>query len=128
MISLIISLFFINELVMDYILSIIIRYIYFPTFSSILLTVMISIGIFLSNFLLDKKNDKERIINYIFASYILIYYIIFMSFNIDINSVNALYSNNSIICLRAISRTFIIWIIINSIIRFYKYISRKERG
>lgn len=122
MVALILALFFVNEIVMDYIISSIIRYIYFPTFSSILLTVMITIGIFLSNILLEKKNDKERIIDYIFASFILIAYIIFMSLNIDINSYNALYDGNSLICLRYIGRTFAIWMILNLIIRFYKYI------
>jgi len=126
MVSLIISLFFVNEIVMDYIISSIIRYIYFPTFSSILLTVIVTIGIFLSNIILDKKKDKERIIDYIFASFILIAYIIFMALNVDINSYNALYDGNSLICLRYIGRTFTIWMIINLIIRFYKYILSEE--
>ncbi len=126
MVSLILCLFFVNEIVMDYILSIIIRYLYFPTFSSILATVMLAIGLFLSNIFMDKKDSKERIINYIFASFILVGYIVFMALNIDINSVNALYSENSLICLRYISRTFTIWIVIDLIIKFFKYLLKKE--
>ena len=99
MVSLIVALFLVNEIVMDYIISIVIRYLYFPTFSSILATVMLSIFIFLYNIFKETKNDKERIINYIFASFILVAYIIFTAQKIDINSVNALYSENSLICL-----------------------------
>ncbi len=126
MVILIMSLFFINEMVMDYIISVIIRYIYFPSFSSILATIMITIFIFIYNIFREDKSDKERIINYIFASLILIAYVIFTFLNIDINSYNALYSNDSLICLRYISRCFIIWMIHLLVIKYFKYFIKKE--
>ena len=125
MIVLITSLFFINEIVMDYLISIIIRYIYFPTFSSILATVIIGIIIFLINIVKDDKDDIERIINYTFASFIIIAYIIFMSLNIDVNSVNSLYSDDSLLCIRYISRTSIIWLVVNNIYKFYYNLNKK---
>ena len=126
MIILIMSAFFINEIVMDYLLSIIVRYIYFPTFSSILATVIISVIIFLSNIILEKKKDHERIINYTFASFIIIAYIIFLSLGINPDSYNSLYSESSLLCLRYISRTAIVWAIFNGVYNFYKYLNKKE--
>ncbi len=126
MVILIMSLFFINEMVMDYIISVIIRYIYYPTVSSILATVITSVVIFLSNILLEKKKDCERIINYTFASFIIIAYIIFLSLNVNLDSYNSLYSENSLLCLRYISRTAIVWAIFNGIYYFYKYLNKKE--
>ena len=126
MIILIVSLFLVNEIVMDYIISTVIRYLYFPTFSSVLATVMISIFIFLYNIFREEKSDKERIINYIFASLILIAYVIFTFLNIDINSYNDLYSDNSLVCLRYISRCFSIWMIVLLTIKYFKYFIKKE--
>ena len=119
MMVLVSSLFFINEIVMDYLISIFIRYIYFPTFSSVLAVVVISIILFLINIIKDDKNDIERIINYTFASFIIIAYIIFMS-------ANSLYSDDSLLCIRYISRTSIIWLVVNSIYKFYDKWNKKE--
>ena len=126
MISLIIALFFANEVVMDYIISIFIRYLDYPTFSSILATVMATMIIFLYSIFRESKNDLERIINYVFASLIIVVYIIFMAQNIDINSYNALYADNSLLCLKYISRTFTIWMVILLIIKYFKFIIKKE--
>ena len=126
MLALMISLFFVNELIMDYLISIIVRYLYFPTFSSIIATIFITMFIFVFNVFNDSKKDKNRIINYIFASFIFVAYIIFMLLDIDINSYNDLYSGNSLLCLKYISRTFVIWMIINGLIKYYRYFIRKR--
>ena len=123
--ALIIAIFFINEIVMDYLISVVIRYIYYPTFSSILLTVIISIIVFLQNIIFEKKDDKRRIINYTFASFIIIVFIIFLSLDININSYNSLYREDSLLCIRYISRTSIIWLMINSICKFYKFLNKE---
>ena len=125
MLVLITSLFFINEIVMDYLISIVIRYIYFPTFSSILACVIVSIILFLINIIREDINDTLRIINYTFASFIIIAYIIFLSLNINVNSFNNLYSEDSLLCIRYISRTSIIWLIINNVYRFYNRLIKK---
>ena len=125
MTTLVISLFFVNEIVMDYIISTIVRYLYYPTFSSVLATVIISIFIFIYNIFREEKSDKERIVNYVFASLILICYVIFNFLNIDINSYNALYSENSLLCLRYISRCFTFWMIVLLVIKYFKLFMKK---
>ena len=125
--ALIVSLFFVNELIMDYLISIIIRYIYYPTFSSIILTIFITLFNFLFNVFNDSKKDRVRIINYVFASCIFIVYIIFMLLNVDINSYNALYTGDSLLCLRYISRTFILWMIIKVCIKYYYCLIKRRR-
>ena len=126
MISLIIAFFFANEVIMDYIISIVIRYLDFPTFSSIILTVLITMFIFLYSIFRESKSDLERIINYIFASLIIVVYVIFMAKNVDINSYNALYAEDSLLYLKYISRTFTVWMIILLIIKYFKYVVKKE--
>lgn len=124
MLSFIVLIFLVNDIIMDYIMSVVIRYWYFPTFSSIIATVMISICIFLFNILREDKSDKERIINYIFASLILIAYVIFTIQNIDINSYNALYSEKSLLCLKYISRCFTTWMVVIVVIKYFKFFTK----
>ena len=119
MVALVTALFFVNELIMDYIISIIIRFFYYPTFTSIIITLILTIIIFINNIYDDDFKDMRRIINYIFSSFIFISYIIFMILDVDINSVNALYQGNSLLCLRYISRTFMLWMIINVLIKYF---------
>ena len=126
MIALVTGLFFVNELVMDYIISIIIRYFYFPTFASIIITLIIAMIIFITNIFDDGINDKRRITNYIFASVIFVEYIILMFQDIDINSSTSLYQRDSLICLRCISRTFILWQIVNVLIKYFHYFLKKD--
>ena len=120
MVTLFLSLFFVNELVMDYLFSIIIRYLYYPTFSSIILTIIITMAIFIKNVYNDKMSKYLRIINYIFASFIFVGYISFMTLKVDINSYTLLYDGNSLICLRYITRSFILWQIVRLINLYYR--------
>lgn len=126
MIALVTALFFVNELVMDYIIGAIIRYIYFPTFTSIIVTLIVTMVVFINNIFDDDKNDKRRIINYIFSSFIFISYIIFMFLEVDINSSTLLYQGDSLNCLRYISRTFIIWMITNGLIKYFYNFLKKD--
>ena len=81
---------------------------------------------YIKNIFNDKINDKRRIVNYIFASFIIVAYIIFMLLNVDINSSTALYQGDSLNCLRYISRTFIIWMIVNALINYFSYFLKKS--
>jgi L-lactate permease len=126
MIALITALFFVNELVMDYIISVIIRYFYFPTFTSIIVTLILSMAVFINNIYDDEKKEFRRIINYIFSSYIFVSYIVLMFLDVDINSSTALYQGDSLICLRFISRTFILWMIVNVLIKYFYNFLKKE--
>ena len=125
MVTLFLALFFVNEIVMDYLISIIIRYFYFPTFASIMLTIIVTMVILLRNVYNDKLNSKTRIINYIFASFIFVGYILFTVQNIDINSYTLLYDGYSLLCLKYISRTFILWQIIRLFILYYSYFVKR---
>ena len=128
MVSLVAALFFVNELVMDYILSIIIRYFYYPTFASIIITLILTMIIFINNIFDDEIKDKRRIVNYIFSSFIFISYIIFMFLDVDINSSTALYQGDSLMCLRYISRTFMLWMVVNVLIKyFYCFLKKDEK-
>ena len=126
MISLFAALFVINELVMDYIVSSIIRFIYFPSFTSIVVALILTMIIFINSVYDDEMKDKTRIINYIFSSFIYISFIVFMFLNIDINSYNALYEGDSLLSLRYISRTFGVWIIISILIKYFHYFGKRQ--
>lgn len=119
MLTLFLALFFVNELVMDYLFSIIIRYFYFPTFSSIILTIIVTMILFIRNVYNDKIDDKIRIINYVFASFIFVGYVLFMIQNIDVNSYTLLYDGYSLLCLKYIARTFILWHVTKLFIFYY---------
>ena len=124
-ISLLVSLFFVNELVMDYVISQIIRYFYYPTFASIIVSLMVTMITFIRNIYDDNKNDIVRIVKYIFSCFIFISFIIFSFMNVDINSYNALYTGDSLLCLRYISRTFVLWIIVSVFIKYFDYFGKK---
>ena len=125
-ITLFTALFFVNELVMDYLISIVIRYFYFPTFSSIILTIIVTMTILVYNVFVDYIDSRKRIVNYVFTSFIFIGYILFAIQNIDVNSYNALYTGNSLICLRYIARTFILWMIVLLTIKYFGYFTKKR--
>ncbi len=127
-ISLLVALFFVNELIMDYIISIIIRYFYFPSFASIILTLLIAMFVFIYSIFADHMRSKIRIINYVFASFIFVAYIVFMLLDIPLNSYNALYDGDSLLCLRYISRTFILWGIVILISKYFYFFLRKNES
>lgn len=128
MVSLVAALFFVNELVMDYIISAIIRFFYFPSFTSIIVALLLTMVVFIYSIYDDEMKSKIRIINFIFSSFIFISYIIFMFLDVDINSYNALYEGDSLMCLRYISRTFILWIIVDVMIKYFYYFLKKDES
>ena len=122
MITLLVAFFLTNELVMDYLISIIIRFLYFPTFSTVIAIVFISMIMYIYNIFNDNIPNKRRIINYIFGSFIFIGYIIFMLLDVNINSYNSLYESESLFCIRYITRTFVLWLITDLSMRYFHYI------
>ncbi len=122
MIILLVAFFLTNELVMDYLISIIIRFLYFPTFSTVIAIVFISMIMYIYNIFNDNIPNKRRIINYIFGSFIFIGYIIFMLLDVNINSYNSLYESESLFCIRYITRTFVLWLITDLSMRYFHYI------
>ena len=115
-----------NDVMINYILKFIIRLLYYPTFTSCMIILLATIGILLYSLFDDKMNTKIRIFNYIFSSLLLIAYILFMIINIDVTSYNALYNGNCLICIRYISRTFIVWITLITSIKYFSLLLEKK--
>ena len=122
LISLLVAFFIANELVMDYLISIIVRFWYYPTFSTIIAIVFITMILYIYNIFNDNIPEKRRIINYIFGSFIFIGYIMFMLLDVNINSYNSLYESDSLFGIRYITRTFMLWIITDLSMRYFHYI------
>jgi hypothetical protein len=118
-----------NESVLDSVLALIVRYIYFPSFATFMLIVLGSLVILLYSVFNDKLPNKMRIINYVFASWIIIDYIIFILLKLDVTSYIDLYTDTSLICLRLVTRGFLLWIltIINMKV-YYSYMNDENRG
>ena len=122
LISLLVAFFVTNELVMDYLISIIVRFWYYPTFSTIIAIVFITMVLYIYNIFNDNIPDKRRIINYIYGSFIFIGYIIFMLLEVNVNSYNSLYDGDSLLCIRYITRTFILWLVTDLSMRYLHFI------
>ena len=94
-----------------------------------MLIVLGSLVILLYSVFNDKLPNKMRIINYVFASWIIIDYIIFILLKLDVTSYIDLYTDTSLICLRLVTRGFLLWIltIINMKV-YYSYMNDENRG
>ncbi len=93
-----------------------ITYIWYPNYLIFIIILLISIITFLIT--LIKERDKvNKILNYILFSICFSCYLIYLDLNIDVSLYSNLYSTKSLIILRIISITFIIWIIIKLILR-----------
>lgn len=112
--------------ILDEILYYIIKYIYYPTYYSCILTILIMIIISIYTLINKKQSNKEKIINYVFSGLIFISYIIFLTLNINILEYKLLYTGYSLLCLRLITRSFGIWLIIIGIIKYYRFFGIKE--
>lgn len=102
-----------------------IRYIYFPTSNSFVLTIFLTICILLYSLFSDRLANKTKIINYVFSSFLFIVYIVFMTLNIDMSSYNSLYSNPSLFWLRIGTRGFVIWMVILVILKYFQFFKKK---
>ena len=114
-----------NETVLDSVLSLLVRYIYYPQFATFMVLVFVSLGILLYTVFNEKLYKRTRILNYVFSSWIIISYIIFILLNLDVTSSLALYSGTSLICLRFVTRGFLVWIVTLVVVRSYHYFNAK---
>lgn len=119
-------LVFSNEIIINNLLKVIINYLYFPEFTAYLATLLTTLAVLVYTIFNEKMYDKIRIINYVFASLLIVSYIMFMLLNIDINSYNALYSSNSLILLRYGTRTFTLWLVVLLNIKYFSYFLNKR--
>lgn len=126
-ITLVIILMLSNEVIINTLLRSMINYLYFPSFTSYIVTVTLSLCILVYSIFNEKLPDKIRIINYVFASLMIVSYVIFLMLEVDITSYNSLYNVGSLFCLRYVTRTFIVWAIILLIIKYFRFFLKKMR-
>ena len=93
-----------------------------------MLIVLGSLIILLYSVYNDKLTNKQRIINYVFASWIIIDYIIFILLKLDVTSYNELYTGTSLTCLRFVTRGFLIWIVVLIISKVWYHYLENNRG
>lgn len=125
-ITLVIILMLSNEVIINTLLRSMINYLYFPSFTSYIVTVTLSLCILVYSIFNEKLPDKIRIINYVFASLMIVSYVIFLMLEVDITSYNALYNVGSLFCLRYVTRTFALWVIILLIIKYFRFFLKKR--
>lgn len=110
-----------NDSVLDSVLSSIIHYLYFPSFATFMVIIFGSLAILFYSVFNERLTINTRIINFVFASWIIIAYLIFVLLRLDVTSYLDLYTGTSLICLRFVTRGFLLWLVVLSSIRFYHY-------
>lgn len=121
-IFLILITFFDNKYIYD-LLKLIITFIWYPNYLIFVLIIIISI-INLIYTLIKKISLKRQIFNYLLFGICFSIYISYLRLDINTSLYSSIYSDNSLILLRIVSITFIIWIIITII---FKLIDRSNK-
>ena len=117
-----------NDTVLDSVLALIVRYIYFPNFATFMLIVFGSLIILLYSVFTDKIPKTMRMVNYIYSSWIIVAYIIFILLRLDVTSYTELYSGTSLTCLRFITRGFLVWIVTLACMKVYYFYMKDDEG
>ena len=103
-----------------------IKYLYYPSYNAYILTLFITIMIFVYNVFNDKIIRQIRLFNYIFSLLIFLSYFVFFLLKVDQGSYIALYTNEALICLRYATCSFSLWMIALTIWKFYRYLLAKR--
>lgn len=114
-----------NDSIMDFIIESIIRFIYFPSISAVLVITFIALICFmysLYNFKLDKL---IMIVNYLYSCLIFVCYINFTSLSINSDLYSSIYTGDSLILIRIMSISTIVWGLIIFIRKGLKYIFKR---
>ena len=98
-------------------LKALITYIWYPTYLLFVVTVIISIVLFIYSILSKKIDILSKIVNYIFFLCSFVCYNTFLSLKIDPLIYDELYSSNSLLLMRINNIVFIVTIILNIILR-----------
>lgn len=117
-----------NDTVLDSVLALIVRYIYFPNFATFMLIVFGSLIILLYSVFTDRIPKTMRMVNYIYSSWIIVAYIIFILLRLDVTSYTELYSGTSLTCLRFITRGFLVWVVTLLCMKVYYYYMKDNEG
>lgn len=102
-----------------------IRFIYFPTINSYVFMIFLTICCLVYSIFNENLSHKFKIINYSFSCALFVFYIVFMTLNIDISSYNALYSKEALFLLRISTRGFCIWLVILIIVKYFECFRNK---
>ena len=121
-----IAIVFYDETVLDQLIYYILKYIYYPSYHIYVFTVLFMVLVFIYSVFDNKLSDELKVFNYAFCGIALVSYIIFLILKVDVFVYKSLYSGASLICLRAVSRGFLIWFISLLGVKYYKYFVRKD--
>lgn len=121
-----IAIIFYDETVLEQVIYYLLRYIYYPSYDVYVFTVLFMVLVFIYSVFNNELSNKIRVFNYAFCGIALVSYIIFLILKVDVSLYKELYSHSSLICLRAVSRGFLIWIFSMFIVKYYKYFVRKD--
>lgn len=121
-----IAITFYDETVLDQFIYYIIKYIYYPSYHIYIFTILFMILVFIYSVFSEFISNKMRVFNYAFGGMAIVSYIIFLLSNVNVGIYKSLYSGTSLICLRVVSRGFVIWITTILFIKYYEYFMRKE--
>lgn len=120
-----IAIVFYDETVLEQFLYYFIKFLCFPSYYVYVFTVLFMVLVFIYSVFNSKLSNRIRIFNYAFCGMALVSYIIFLILNIDTSIYKELYEGSSLICLRLVSRGFVIWVSSLLIVKYYKYFVRK---
>lgn len=120
-----IAITFYDDSIVDKFLYYLLKYIYYPEYHIYMFTVLFMILVFIYSVFNNKLSNGIRVFNYTFCGISLVSYIFFVVLKVDILSYKELYSGGSLICLRAVSRGFLIWITVMLLLKYYNYFAKK---
>ena len=115
-IFLLLIILFDNLFIYDFLKSVI-TYILYPDYLLFVITILFSIIILLLTLFNNKIKIINKILNYIIFVIAFSCYNIFISFDIDTTIYSELYQNKSLITMRVMTISMLLWIIINIILK-----------
>lgn len=110
-----------NEVIIDTLLYSVVKLLRYPDFSSYLIIIAITIGIFIYNIFNDKIPTTLRIMNYIYILILFVSYVLFWLLNVDVTKYTTLYEGKSLFFLRVGTYGFGLWMVSIVIYRYIKY-------
>ena len=113
---LILIILFDNSFIYSF-LKTIITYLWYPNYLLFVITILVSIIVFILTLLRKKIDLVNKILNYILFIIMFSCYNIYNSFGIDASLYEELYQLRSVIILRIVNITFFIWLIIKVILK-----------
>ena len=116
-----VAIIFYDQTVLEQLIYYILKYIYYPSYQIYVFTVLFMLLVFIYSVFSNKLSNKMRVFNYAFCSISIVSYILFLLSDVDVNIYKNLYTGTSLICMRAVSRGFVIWLVSSLYVKYYKY-------